>query len=121
MFLVKSKLCLHPDHVFSLPQAPPKGPMNNYDPAFSDEFLAPEYGGYITGDSRANKGLPRGAAPPPRGMRGGMGGAMAMRGGRMSVTLFTVPLCRGKITWLFASSKKINYFVHMLMLGLILL
>ena len=61
--------------------------MNNYDPAFSDEFLAPEYGGYITGDSRANKGLPRGAAPPPRGMRGGMGGAMAMRGGRMSVFL----------------------------------
>ncbi|XP_035829694.1 heterogeneous nuclear ribonucleoprotein K isoform X7 [Aplysia californica] len=60
-----------------LQQAPPKGPMNPYDPSFSDEFLAPEYGGFITGDIRASKGLPRGAAPPPRGMRG------AMRGGRI--------------------------------------
>jgi len=63
-----------------LQQAPPKGPMNPYDPSYSDEFLAPEYGGFITGDIRASKGLPRGAAPPPRGMRGGMRGGP---GGRM--------------------------------------
>lgn len=62
----------------TLQQAPPKGPMNPYDPSFSDEFLAPEYGGFITGDIRASKGLPRGAAPPHRGFRSHPG---AMRGG----------------------------------------
>jgi len=74
-----------------LQQAPPKGPMNPYDPSYSDEFLAPEYGGFITGDMRASKGLPRGAAPPPRGMRGGMGGAMAMRGGRIGMDSLGMP------------------------------
>ncbi|KAI8737901.1 heterogeneous nuclear ribonucleoprotein K-like isoform X1 [Biomphalaria glabrata] len=63
-----------------LQQAPPKGPINPYDPSFSDEFLAPEYGGFITGDIRASKGLPRGAAPPPRGLRGAMRGRMGMEG-----------------------------------------
>lgn len=59
-----------------LQQAPPKGPMNLYDPSYSDEFLAPDYGGFITGDIRASKGLPRGAAPPPRSLRGAMRGRM---------------------------------------------
>ncbi|GFS24742.1 heterogeneous nuclear ribonucleoprotein K, like [Elysia marginata] len=60
--------------------APPKGPANPYDPSFSDEFLAPEYGGFITGDIRASKGLPRGAAPPPRGLRGALRGRIGMDG-----------------------------------------
>ncbi|BFZ01644.1 hypothetical protein BsWGS_04684 [Bradybaena similaris] len=59
-----------------LQQAPPKGPINLYDPSYSDEFLAPDYGGYITGDIRASKGLPRGAAPPPRNLRGGLRGRL---------------------------------------------
>ncbi|XP_025077231.1 heterogeneous nuclear ribonucleoprotein K-like isoform X5 [Pomacea canaliculata] len=61
-----------------LQSAPPKGPIQPYDPSFFDEFAAPEYGGYISSESRSSKGLPRGSvAPVPPGMRGGM------RGGRM--------------------------------------
>ncbi|BFZ01643.1 hypothetical protein BsWGS_04683 [Bradybaena similaris] len=63
-----------------LQQAPPKGPINLYDPSYSDEFLAPDYGGYITGDIRASKGLPRGAAPPPRNLRGGLRGRLGLEG-----------------------------------------
>uniref|UniRef100_A0A0B7AXN5 K Homology domain-containing protein n=1 Tax=Arion vulgaris TaxID=1028688 RepID=A0A0B7AXN5_9EUPU len=61
-----------------LQQAPPKGPMSLYDPSYSDEFLAPDYGGFITGDIRASKGLPRGAAPPPRSLRGALRGRMGL-------------------------------------------
>uniref|UniRef100_A0A2C9JPR1 K Homology domain-containing protein n=1 Tax=Biomphalaria glabrata TaxID=6526 RepID=A0A2C9JPR1_BIOGL len=68
-----------------LQQAPPKGPINPYDPSFSDEFLAPEYGGFITGDIRASKGLPRGAAPPPRGLRGAMRGRMNMNANNLGL------------------------------------
>jgi len=64
-----------------LQQAPPKGVMNPYDPSNCNEYSAPEYGGFITGDMRAGKGLPRGAAPPPRPFRD----YPVMRGGRMGM------------------------------------
>lgn len=63
-----------------LQSAPPKGPIQPYDPSFFDEFAAPEYGGFISSESRSSKGLPRGSvAPIPPGMRGGM------RGGRIGM------------------------------------
>lgn len=74
-----------------LQQAPPKGQMNPYDPSFCDEFMAPDYGGFITGDIRASKGLPRGAAPPPRGMRGPPPPAMARGGMRDGFGLGGMP------------------------------
>jgi len=61
-----------------LQSAPPKGPIQPYDPSFYDEFVAPEYGGYISSESRSSKGLPRGSVAPVPPMRGGMRG-----GGRM--------------------------------------
>ena len=57
-------------------QAPPKGPIQPYDPSYFDEFAAPEYGGFISSESRSSKGLPRGSVAPVPPMRGGM------RGGR---------------------------------------
>lgn len=60
-----------------LQSAPPKGPIQPYDPSYYDEFAAPEYGGYISSESRSSKGLPRGSVAPGPPMRGGM------RGGRM--------------------------------------
>jgi len=62
-----------------LQSAPPKGPIQPYDPSFFDEFAAPEYGGFISSESRSSKGLPRGSVapmPPMGGMRGGRGGRM---------------------------------------------
>lgn len=69
-------------------QAPPKGPIQPYDPSFFDEFAAPEYGGYISSESRSSKGLPRGSvAPVPPGMRGGM------RGGRYAASVISLFCC----------------------------
>nr|KAG5706563.1 hypothetical protein BaRGS_028734 [Batillaria attramentaria] len=62
-----------------LQSAPPKGPINPYDPSFCDEYAAPEYGGFISSESRSSKGLPRGSVAPVPPMRGGMRGP----GGRM--------------------------------------
>ena len=62
-------------------QAPPKGPIQPYDPSYFDEFAAPEYGGFISSESRSSKGLPRGSVAPVPPMRGGM------RGGRWVVNL----------------------------------
>ncbi|XP_067665207.1 heterogeneous nuclear ribonucleoprotein K-like isoform X1 [Haliotis asinina] len=83
----------------TLQQAPPKGPIQPYDPHNYDEFFAHEYGGFTSAEGGRGKGGPRGAPPPPPrgnfGMRGGrgrmgmndfgMGGGMNMgfgRGGR---------------------------------------
>ena len=44
------------------PQAPPKGPIQPYDPSFYDEFAAPEYGGFVSSDSRGGNGMPRGGS-----------------------------------------------------------
>ena len=63
-------------------QAPPKGPIQPYDPSYFDEFAAPEYGGFISSESRSSKGLPRGSVAPVPPMRGGM------RGGRWVVNLY---------------------------------
>lgn len=60
-----------------LQSAPPKGPIQPYDPTYFDEYAAPEYGGFISSESRSSKGLPRGSVAPVPPMRGGM------RGGRM--------------------------------------
>lgn len=60
-----------------LQSAPPKGPIQPYDPTYFDEFAAPEYGGFISSESRSSKGLPRGSVAPVPPMRGGM------RGGRL--------------------------------------
>ncbi|XP_076466051.1 heterogeneous nuclear ribonucleoprotein K-like isoform X4 [Babylonia areolata] len=59
-----------------LQSAPPKGPIQPYDPTFFEEYSAPEYGGFISSESRSSKGLPRGSVAPVPPMRGGM------RGGR---------------------------------------
>lgn len=48
--------------IFDLLQtAPPKGPINNYDPNYADEFSCMSYGGFAAG-------------PGGRGGRGGGGG-----------------------------------------------
>lgn len=57
-----------------LQTAPPKGPVNNYDPNFADEFNSQNYGGFTMGSG--GRGGGRG------GMRGGSGGGGGSFGGR---------------------------------------
>ncbi|XP_064607595.1 heterogeneous nuclear ribonucleoprotein K-like isoform X2 [Liolophura sinensis] len=64
-----------------LETAPPKGPVQPYDPHNYDEYFSQEYGGYTLIEGGKGKGgrgmIPRGMAPPPRGglsARSGFGG-----------------------------------------------
>jgi hypothetical protein len=56
--------------VVMMQQAPPKGPVQLYDPMNFDESYATEYGGYTSMEGSGG-----------RGGRGSRGGAPGMRGG----------------------------------------